>query len=169
MCRREAAQAQALPAHLRPAHHLQDETRDDRHGPRAGRAAGRRRGGTVAAAVQARPRAREAAPGTQEGEARHAHPGPHHGLLHRVLAALLHALHPNAALLLLRYPREGLRHCLLARLHELRAQPRHLHSLQQGLPARVSTHPLQMMFGAALLLCRLAAATGRSGRPGRAY
>jgi len=56
-----------------------------------------------------------------------------------MLATLLRPLHLQAALSTFRDTVAGLRHRLLARLHELGAQPLHLHGLQQGLPPRLSS------------------------------
>ena len=107
-----------------------------------------RRGG-AAGAEAARPRTREAPHRPEEGEARHAHPRPHHGLVHRLLAAVLLHVHPQTGL-----PHSGHRllHGLLAGVHELGAQPGHLHHLQQGLPEGLPADPVQVMFGVRVLL-----------------
>uniref|UniRef100_A0ABD2WH60 Uncharacterized protein n=1 Tax=Trichogramma kaykai TaxID=54128 RepID=A0ABD2WH60_9HYME len=101
------------------------------------------RGGREAAEA-ARSRAREAPPGAQEGEARHPHTGPDHGQLHRLLAALLLSVHRQADVPESGDTRAGVRDRLLARLHELGPQSRHLHGLQQGLSPSLQKDTLQM-------------------------
>lgn len=81
-----------------------------------------------------RPGAREEANRAEEGEASHADPRPYHGVVHRVLVALLLPLYPPARV---RHPERRLRDSLLAGVHELRPQPRHLHHLQQRFPAGI--------------------------------
>lgn len=78
-----------------------------------------------------RPGTGEAAAGAEEGEASDPDPGADHGLFHRLLAPLLLLVHPESSLRC-RLPHPGLRlrGGLLARLHELRPQPGHLHYLQ---------------------------------------
>ncbi|CAB0038297.1 unnamed protein product [Trichogramma brassicae] len=167
--RRQAAQAALLQAHIRPQGPGEDApaASSSSSSPAAPSAAaaspaaaalrrqlqqrpGRQpqparhhRGGHEAAEA-ARPGAREAPPGAQEGETSHPHTGPDNGQLHRLLAALLLSLHRQADVPESGDTRAGLRDRLLARLHELGPQSRHLHGLQQGLSPSLQADTFQM-------------------------
>lgn len=84
--------------------------------------------------------AREAADRAEKGETRHAHTGPDHGLVHRLLAAVLLHVHIDAAVLGLLHTATSVYHSFLVGIHEFRHQPGYLHDIQQRLspqfPAR---------------------------------
>lgn len=102
-------------------------------------------GRATAAPAQAEgPGAREAAHRPQEGEARHAHSGPDHGLIHRVLASVLLHVHTDAAVFCVPHPGSGVYYSLLAGLHELGHQSGYLHDIQQGLPAQLPARAVQV-------------------------
>lgn len=112
------------------------------------RGRGRGVGGRGRVPVQAQaagPGAREAADRAQKGETGHTHIGPDHGLVHRVLAAVLLHVHTVATVPRVLHTAAGVHHSLLAGLHELGHQPGHLHDIQQGLPAQLPARLVQMI------------------------
>lgn len=167
--RRQAGQGAAVQAHIRrrpqvgqggrvgqgqaghTGHRQGVHDEPGRGGARAVPRGGGRRVGRGRVPVQAQaagPGAREAADRAQKGETGHAHIGPHHGLVHRVLAAVLLHVHTVATVPRVLHTAAGVHHSLLAGLHELGHQPGHLHDLQQGLSAQLPACSVQMIKGA---------------------
>jgi len=97
-----------------------------------------------AAAEAAGPRARETADRAEKGETRHAHTGPDHGLVHRLLVPVLLHVHTDAPVPDVPHTAAGVHHSVLAGLHELGHQPGHLHDIQQGLPPQLPPRAVQI-------------------------
>jgi len=113
---------------------------------------GRGRDGRGHAVVRRSAAAETAGPGTgetahrpEEGETRHAHTRPNHGLVHRLLVPVLLHVHTDPVVPGVLHTAAGVHHSLLVGLHELGHQPGDLYDIQQGLPAQFPARVVQIV------------------------